>query len=285
MSKIGLIKIKNMKLFENYKLKIMNHLLKIRNCKLKIVFFALILFLLMANNADAATLSKAPNNLGLVGYWTFNEGTSTVALDYSGNKNKGTLVNGPTWVNGKFGKALNFDGVNDYVTQGLSLAQSQGTIAHWVKPDQLRVMAIYYESDGTTAGQYNGFNDPTSMLEMHTGIDGSNNWYAQYQRGTNVSPNGFASVGAGSVNAGQWSHVVMTWNTSGSLILYVNGIQVGADNMSGETFVSKTATVKQIGRVGDGTAARHWDGLIDEVRVYNRALSANEVQQLYNTGR
>ena len=92
-----------------------------------------------SNEADAAVLSKAPNNLGLVGYWSFNEGTSTIALDYSGNKNKGTLVNGPTWVNGKQGKALSFDGVNGYVNIGdpangvLDVGTNDFTVSVWAK--------------------------------------------------------------------------------------------------------------------------------------------------------
>src|SRR3990167_9085959 len=62
--------------------------------------------------------SAAVSNLGLVGYWSMNEGTGTVAGDASGNNNRGILTNGPTWVDGKRGKALNFDGVGDYVNAG-----------------------------------------------------------------------------------------------------------------------------------------------------------------------
>src|SRR3989344_3676813 len=52
---------------------------------------------------------------GLVGYWTFDEGTGATASDSSGNNNTGTLTNGPTWTTGKIGQALSFDGVDDYV--------------------------------------------------------------------------------------------------------------------------------------------------------------------------
>jgi hypothetical protein len=52
---------------------------------------------------------------GLVGYWPFDEGGGTIAKDYSGNGNNGTLVNNPTWTTGKVGGALSFDGANDYV--------------------------------------------------------------------------------------------------------------------------------------------------------------------------
>ena len=52
----------------------------------------------------------------LVGWWWFDDGVGTTAADSSGYKNNGTLTNGPMWVAGKFGKAMQFDGVDDYVT-------------------------------------------------------------------------------------------------------------------------------------------------------------------------
>src|SRR3989338_10344617 len=98
----------------------MKNLLKIDNWKLKIAFFALILFLLVAKNADAATISKPMQSLGLVGYWSFDVGKGgEKAVDMSGRGNSGTLTNMNTtaaWVGGKIGNALNFDGSNDYVS-------------------------------------------------------------------------------------------------------------------------------------------------------------------------
>ena len=88
--------------------------------------FVILLFLLLSftlsATLDSQTLSQNSNlsiikNLqnGLVGYWRFDEGSGSIAYDYSGNGNNGTLINGPTWVDGILGKALEFDGVNDYV--------------------------------------------------------------------------------------------------------------------------------------------------------------------------
>ena len=75
--------------------------------------------------SNFATLAKPPNNLGLVGYWSFDEGTSTRATDFSGNGNHGTLTDAgdglPVWVNGKRGKALDMDvgSPSGYVDAGL----------------------------------------------------------------------------------------------------------------------------------------------------------------------
>ena len=85
------------------------------------VFF--VSFFGFALGAQAATLGKPTNNLGLVGYWNFNEGTSTIATDNSGYGNHGTTSNishPPTatngWSPGKLGSAITFDGSNDYVS-------------------------------------------------------------------------------------------------------------------------------------------------------------------------
>jgi hypothetical protein len=77
----------------------------------------------------------------LVGYWPFDEGSGTIAKDYSGNGNDGTLCNGstcgvqgPTWTTGKVGGALSFDGVDDYVDTSLIFnSPSYFTVAAWVK--------------------------------------------------------------------------------------------------------------------------------------------------------
>ena len=101
--------------------------LKIQNLKLFLLAFLLFsLFIFNLPKASAAIISKPPSNLGLVGYWRFNEGTSTTASDASGNRNNGKLTNFPSpvpfsssvnsgWTNGRLGKALSFDGSNDYV--------------------------------------------------------------------------------------------------------------------------------------------------------------------------
>src|SRR3989344_3375462 len=92
-----------------------NSKFRIQNSKLLLPLF-LVSGLLFAWDVSAAIISKPPSNFGLISYWSMNEGTGIVAGDSSGNGNNGTLINGPTWTNGKLGKALDFDGSNnDYV--------------------------------------------------------------------------------------------------------------------------------------------------------------------------
>src|SRR5450830_343970 len=79
--------------------------------------------------ADASVIQTPPNNIGLVGYWSFNEGTSTKATDFSGHGNNGTLSGStlPTWVAGKLGGALSFDGTSYISTPDIDFPAAGGT--------------------------------------------------------------------------------------------------------------------------------------------------------------
>src|SRR5262249_44513761 len=87
------------------------------------------------------SLTKPPNNLGLVGYWPFDEVTGTTFTDHSGNGNTGTGVAGlsPSSGNGKHGKAASFDGADDFVSVGTSasLSPTARTITAWIYPRSL----------------------------------------------------------------------------------------------------------------------------------------------------
>jgi len=86
--------------------------------------------------SGAQKFTAPPTNLGLVGYWSMNEGTGTVAGDGSGNGNRGILTGGPTWVDGKRGKAINFDGGDDYVNAGSAgnfERTNSFTVSLWIK--------------------------------------------------------------------------------------------------------------------------------------------------------
>ena len=203
-------------------------------------------------------------------------------LDSTKYANNGSSVNmnSADLVNGQVDGSLDFDGVDDRVTHGLQLPKAQGTISHWLTPDTVTASTrvAYYESDGTTANNYNGWGYLGDILEINTGLVDSN-WGATYQDGVSQSPQHSTGV-AGVV--GQSALFTMTWNRSGNLVLYVNGVQKFSVNISGTAYTSKTATVKQLGRVGDGTLARHWDGLIDEVRISNVARTEQWIATEYN---
>ena len=211
--------------------------------------------------AEAQTIPTS----GLVAHWKFDEGSGTVAGDSSGNGNTGTLTNGPTWITGQIGSALNFDGVNDWVNAGAGASlnpSSAITISAWVK------------TNNNTAFQ-KIVSRQTSKYAL--GLDGSSRTFL-LQLKTGVTSAIFGST----IPANNtWYHVVGTWDGA-NMNLYVNGV-------SDATPVAKTGTmaadsaVTEIGSRGGGTQ-HFWNGSIDDLRIYDRALSASEVQSLYSAG-
>ena len=100
--------------------------------------------------AHASAIIDAPNSTGLVGWWKFDDGSGTTARDWSGQGNTGTLVNSPTWVVGKIGGALSFNGSNQYIAfSPTSVAGlNKGAISIWIKMpvgstggDSVRILA------------------------------------------------------------------------------------------------------------------------------------------------
>jgi glucose/arabinose dehydrogenase/PKD repeat protein len=202
-----------------------------------------------------------PTIPGLVGSWSFNEGTGSTAADLSGRGNTGTLA-GPTWTaDGKYGGALSFDGVNDTVTvadsAGLDLTTA-GTLTAWVRP--------------TTLGAWR----QAILKERPGGLT-----YALYATGQSGNrPNGTLSVGGGdrgvaapaALADNAWSHLALSYDGA-AMRLYVNGAQVATRAQTGAMATSNGPL--RIG--GNSVWGEYFAGQIDEARVYDRALTAAEI--------
>ena len=210
---------------------------------------------------------------GLVGYWTFDEGSGTTANDSSGNNNTGTLTNGPTWTTGKIGQALSFDGVNDYVDAGNSTTHEFGTnsfsVSAWAYPD---VIAPDFSVERFIVSRVTATED--------------NGWWLHAVAG---GIRGVARQDANAAavlfpaSAGQWYHAVLVVDRAvNQIYLYVDGILRGSASIAGFGDVDAEERNLLIG--AERTDIRFFDGSIDEVRVYNRALSPQEVTDLYNLG-
>jgi hypothetical protein len=233
-----------------------------------VAFF--VAFFCGATTASASGLVKAPNNLGLMSYWSFEEGAGTKATDFSGNGNTGILTNGPTWVGGKRGKALSFASSSfQYVdiSDNAALTPASITVSAWVKPTALPassgdIIAIIAKRDGGGTGGY--------ILELYNN-SGNQQIYWLAAGGTN--PLNFNNT----LPVGVWSHIVITQSgTAGEM--YLNGVSLGTATVDA---IANVAVNLKIGARADG---KYFDGSIDEVRIYNRALSATEVAALYNSG-
>ncbi len=222
---------------------------------------------------------------GLVGYWSMNgqDTTATTAYDRSGAANSGTLTNGPTKVIGKLGQALNFDGTDDYVNAGSATIIDNLTnlsICAWVNPDTLPngYSAIIGQMDNGGAEATFGFHDngTADYIEFYRTFSGT---IGEWHSDGNIVP------------TGSWSHICMTYNNSSVAndpAYYLNGAQIGVVEVSTPVGTASSTAGGDyfIGAIDNGVAGTDFlDGKIDEVRLYNRILTAAEIQSLYNSGR
>jgi len=207
---------------------------------------------------------ELPNTLaGLQGLWHFNEGSGATASDVAGTPNNGTLTNGPIWTTGKFGNALFFDGVNDYVqVSGTPVtATTNWTLEAWV----------YYTGTG---GSANG------AAVVYNGDPSTGRGYGIW-RGDGTANNNFISVRYGGtyfstgvpydVNA--WNHIVAVRTSGGVLTVYKNGVQIGAPDLDGAASPTAPSAADPIS-IGGVAGASGFGGRIDEVALYNTALSS-----------
>ena len=208
-----------------------------------------------------------------VSWYKLDESSGTTATDSSGNNNTGTLVNGPVWTSGKLNGALQFDGTNDYVraANSPSLAISGAiTMSTWVN-------ASTFPSLGNL-----------SYL-VGKGYDGIEPYFLRWS-----NPSGTPSLEAGSysdsgggngviwpvsgINPGEWHHVAGTYDGT-RWTMYVDGQQKAATAASSGA-LANTQDVYLGGTNIGGTLERFFTGKLDDVRIYNRALSPSEIQTL-----
>ncbi len=203
---------------------------------------------------------------GLIGWWKFDEGSGTTAGDSSGNGNNGTLVNFPTNNSGWIGGALSFDGVDDYVNVpavNSFSANAPMTISAWFKPATIN-----------TGGSVKCIVCIPNQTYDAAGIGYLNN-NLSFAIGTETYDTG--GVNGGSIVANKWYFITGTFNGTVQK-LYLNGAYV---NQSLSATLNAFSSLK-IGGNGGGT--RYFKGSLDDVRVYNRALSQDEITQLYALG-
>ncbi|MFH7881016.1 MAG: DUF2341 domain-containing protein, partial [Candidatus Aenigmatarchaeota archaeon] len=210
------------------------------------------------------------NETGLIASWHFNEGSGTIALDSSGNNNNGNLVNGPTWVNGKFGKALSFDGVDDYVSTTNQFSNPQTfSLVIWFKTTSAsgrKIIGFENTQTGTGSTNYD--------RHLYVGTDGKL-YFGVYDGSTRTIST------TTTVTDGSWHFAVATFS-SNVMRLYLDGNFVGSLSTGGAQNFNgwwRIGSYKCAGwpNCGDG----YFPGIIDEVRIYNRALSDTEIQALY----
>ena len=204
-----------------------------------------------------------------------NDGIVETTVDSSGNDNAGTVYGCPTWqpLGGQTDGALEFDGIDDKVEvlnagsclNGLSAI----TVSLWVKSDVMgqdhgilfsreptgldEELGIRYDIAGAFGG---GVNAIKASIRTTSG-------YTQIESTSNVQTTG-------------WQHLGLVWESGSSLKLYIDG-QLDDPPLYDRGPVSGTVTGVEKLMLGRGSKGQYWDGLMDDVRIYNRALDPNEI--------
>ena len=205
-------------------------------------------------------MSLTPFTDGLVGWWKFDEGSGTTAADSSGWGNNGT-ASGTTVTAGKVGNALSFNGISDRVTTQLSTQFNDFTVVLWFKDDGVK-------------GGYERLVDKYYVQCFWLGRNGSvpNSWGGGIKEA--VDPYGIFI----SLTDSQW-HQIATIRQGNQHYIMGDGASVINSNTVSNT--SCDTSFFGIGSWG-GAPSQLFSGLIDDVRIYNRALSAAEISALYN---
>jgi len=203
----------------------------------------------------------------LTGHWTLDDGAGITAQDAVGAY-PGTLRNGPLWVPGKLGQALSFDGADDFVDLGiLDVPGSALTIAAWIKADS------FATDEARILSRSVGSAEQDHYFMLGTVDNGGIKLRFRLKTGTTTST---LLASSGTLAVGQWTHVDAVYDGS-AMILYMNGLEVGRLAKTGALATSATARAA-IGR--NPQPYEPFDGTIDDVRVYQRALAASDVQAL-----
>lgn len=224
------------------------------------------------------------NSTGLVGYWSFDgddmdwSATTAEVIDRSGQGNNGDATNmtSASVDIGRVGQALEFDGSEDYVNAGdpvddsLDMGIADFSVSAWIKTSSSAKEYILDKRSGgyTTGGRGFSFGISTSLI---CGIGDGTNYLSDS-----------TSIGTDPINDGKWHHVVAIFDKSDVVKGYIDGVyqkevsvsSVGDVNNS-ENFIIGKKSYADID---------FFNGSIDEVAVFNRALSADEISALYKLG-
>jgi hypothetical protein len=190
----------------------------------------------------------------LVGWWKLDEGSGTTAVDWSGHNNNGTFVGNPLWVAGQDGDALEFDG-DDWVDCG-STSELNITgaisIACWVNPAGL-------SGDNAFAGRNGAYAIKSSSDHLRFTTPGI------------LDHDGFNTI----LQIHIWQHVAVTFqpDQNNGLVFYLNGVET--ERMTSSALNSGAGPFL----IGNNQWSQFYEGMIDDVRVYNKVLTADEIQQ------
>jgi hypothetical protein len=244
----------------------------IRRNKMKVKYFLIgMVVIFVAGVLNASSYAKIDSKTA-IGIWLLDEGKGDITADSSGNKNDGTLGKSPVWVDGKFGNALEFNAIDNYVDAGnnaiLYPAKTVSVFAwvysHNVGPADYPRIVSTLKNDGTWKG-----------YEIYQ-IVGTNSIAVQINTGGS-----FAGYVIGALAKNVWAHVGFTFDGK-SIITYFNGVASNPNSDPGDITYTVPAANLRIGL--NPNVGSNFDGTIDEVAVFNAVLIDQDIKSIMTDG-
>ncbi len=221
------------------------------------------------SNSRKFTTQPNANVEPLVLHLKFEEASGNLLSDESSYTNNATSYNNPTWINDAYGNYLRFNGINQYCTIGdhtsLNITQ-EITISMWIKPEKVDTQYLIKKA----------LNNSVDGYELALASSGK----AFFRFNQNTSGNNFRLDTQSSypIDGNTWMHLAVTFNGS-TIKIFVNGIQDNSTTLSSTQWINVNQLPLWISSENNGV--RGFQGAIDEVYMFNKALSSTEVYDLY----
>ncbi|GJM44947.1 MAG: hypothetical protein DHS20C21_17890 [Gemmatimonadota bacterium] len=227
-----------------------------------------------SDTTTAFIRASAPDPNPALAWWPFNEGSGVVGADSTGQGND-AAINGPTWTTGVLGAALDWDGVDDWaLVSDFPKSDTTMTVSAWVWADSRPAWASIAKNWAAFPGAFHlGLRDTDGDVEVQLAESDLETVSVREGSGTPLP-------------LGEWHHIVFVADKR-KVRLYRNKTEVGAAGYDGTIRTTRPALGIGVKTNGVGTAPSngspsYWDGRIDDVRIYDRALCRAEIESLYD---
>ncbi|MHC4148426.1 MAG: LamG-like jellyroll fold domain-containing protein [Planctomycetota bacterium] len=216
----------------------------------------------VAGNPILGATQTYQYNSGLIGYWKLDDGSGTNAADSSGNNHTGLFINTPAWTTGRIDGAVSFDEDNDAIEIAIGgLDANHGTIALWAYAEDLSATRYFF---GHTIASW------SNRIQLYADQGGL---------GLGLGDAHATATDIDVLALQTWYYIALTWDGA-NYSVYVNGIEKASGSYTG---LASLNTIADIGNTGNASyRSQAFNGIIDEVRLYGRALTADRVLELYN---
>jgi len=226
-----------------------------------------------------SVIINTPNNQGLFTHLSFNEESGDIVRDYSGNNNHGMLINSPTRVDGQFGKVINFNGLNNYIkiNKPIYALSSVYSLSFWLKINDLTAtnQTIYLEGSSILG-------NPIFSLTFNRASE-------DYKIGVFIKNDAGAILKIiktnQTINDNNWHHI--NWmDNNGTVQFYIDKIldSTSFSYVRSGVFSLDTSSIASRVSFDYPNGSFYLNGQIDEFRIYNRIISQDEVNILYDSG-